>query len=90
MVKFRTFFTYNRLVNEFVGKKLRIGNENEVELEDLSTYKNRVWVQKVPFEMDDSSLKSLLERYGKVENITTSLKTFGTMMLYFQMKELSG
>ena len=68
---------YNRLIKEFVGKKMTIDAEHEVELDDLSTYKNRVRVQKVPFEMEDNTLKALLERYGKVENITLSLKKFG-------------
>ena len=77
MVKLNTFSTYDRLVKDYVGKTIVIDDEHEVELEDLSTYKNRVRVQKVPFEMDDNSLRNLLERYGKVENINTSRKTFG-------------
>ena len=77
MVKLNTFATYDRLVKDYVGKTIVIDDEHEVEVEDLSTYKNRVRVQKVPFEMDDNSLRNLLERYGKVENINTSRKTFG-------------
>ena len=77
MVKFHSFFTYNKVVKEFDGKSFTIDNDHDVEIEDLSTYKNRVRVQKVPFEMDENSLKNLLGRYGKVENVTTSLKKFG-------------
>ena len=77
MLKLHTFFVYNRLVKEFVGKKITLDNEHEIELEDLSTYKNRVRIQKVPMEIEDDTLKCLLERFGTVENISTTYKKFG-------------
>ena len=73
MIKFKTFYTNNRIVTSFGGKSIRMDDDHEFVVDDLSTYKNRVRVQKVPFGMDDSTLKALLERYGKVENISTSL-----------------
>ena len=54
-----------------------MNDNNEFELDDLSTYKNRVRVQKVPFEMEDNVLRSLMERYGRVENINTTYKKYG-------------
>ena len=71
------YFTYSRLVKDFEGMTIRLDDDTEFVVDDLSTYKNRVRVTKVPFEMDDASLRTLLERYGKVENINTSLKKFG-------------
>ena len=77
MIKFKALFTYNRIVQEFVGKPITIDDSHEFEVDDISTYKNRVQVKKVPFEMEDATLKTLLERFGKVENINTPLKRFG-------------
>ena len=77
MLKVTNWCTYNRIVKDFVGKCLAIDDENEYEIDDLSTYKNRVRVTKVPFEMSDSDLFNLMERYGKVDNITTTHKRFG-------------
>ena len=76
MLKLSTWGTYNRIVKDFVGREFIIGDDNEFEIDDLSTYKNRVRVTKVPFEMSDNELRKLLERYGKVENINTSFKKF--------------
>lgn len=77
MLKVSTWSTYNRIVKDFVGKYFVIDDDHEYEIDDLSTYKNRVKVTKVPFEMSEGDLKILLERYGKVENIITSHKKFG-------------
>ena len=77
MLKVTSWGTYNRIVKDFVGQQLVIDDENEYVIDDLSTYKNRVRVTKVPFEMSDNELKKLMERYGKVENIITSHKNFG-------------
>ena len=39
MIKLHYYYTYNRLVTDFLGKKLTIDRDHKVELEDLSTYK---------------------------------------------------
>ena len=80
LLKVSTSNTYQRLCNDFVGKTLIIDNNSEFELDDMSTYKNRVRVTNVPFEMDSDVLKCLLERYGRVENITTSYKRYGSFV----------
>ena len=56
---------------------MRLDDEHEFRVDDLSTHTNWVLVQKVTFEMNDTSLQTLLERYGKVEDINTSLERFG-------------
>ena len=63
ILKVSTSNTYLRISNDFVGKTMKIDNDNEFEVDDMSTYKNRVRVTKVPFEMHIEDLKSLLERY---------------------------
>ena len=77
MLKLTTWDTYNRIVVNFVGTSMTIDDENEYEIDDLSTYKNRVRVTKVPFEMSDEELRKLMGRYGKVENVNVPLKKFG-------------
>ena len=42
MVKLNTFSTYDRVVKDYVGTKLSIDDDYEFEVDDLSTYKNRV------------------------------------------------
>ena len=62
MLKLKTFSTYNRLIKDFEGKVTKLDDDHEFALDDLSTYKNRVRVQKVPFGMDVNTLKTLLGR----------------------------
>ena len=56
LLKVSTSNTYQRLCNDFVGKTLIIDNDSEFELDDMSTYKNRVRVTNVPFEMESDVL----------------------------------
>ena len=77
MLKLTTWGTYNRIAKDFVGNRMVIDDDNEYEIDDLSIYKNRVKVTKVPMEMKDHELRDLLERFGKVENIITTHKKFG-------------
>ena len=55
--------TYERLCRTYVGSRCTIRDDIELEVDDISTYK---------FEMENYQLRVLLERYGRVENISTS------------------
>ena len=72
MLKVASARTYERLCRTYVGARCTIGDDIELEVDDISTYKYRVCVTKVPFEMENYQLRVLLERYGRVENISTS------------------
>ena len=63
-------------------------DENKYVIDDLSTYKNRLCVTKVPFEMDDDTLKNFKEWYGKVENIVTSYKTYDNYRGMFSVERI--
>ena len=78
MLKVSTHYVYQDICRHFIGKTLKIDDDHEFEIDDLSTYKHRVRVRKVPFEMNDYALKSLMERYGRVENINPSYKRYGS------------
>ena len=62
MLKVASAEIYLRICREFVhgGYAYRISDDIEFEVDDISTYKNRVRVTKVPFEMENEELKSLL------------------------------
>ena len=44
-------------------------NGHEIEVDDLSSYKDRVKITRVPFEMSQDTLKRLLGRYGQIDRL---------------------
>ena len=69
LVKVKSEQMYDHLVSRYVGYPLRIDNNNEIEVDDLSSYKDRVNISRVPFEMSQETLESLLGRYGQVDKL---------------------
>ena len=63
MLKVASARTYERLCRTYVGARCTIGDDIELEVDDISTYK---------FEMENYQLRVLLKKYGRVENISTS------------------
>ena len=90
ILKVTTWGTYNRIVKDLVGKCLIIDDENEYEIDDLSTYKNRVRVTKVPFEMNDIDLRKLMERYGNWKTLLHLIKGLEITVMFIRMNGLSG
>ena len=60
IVKVQSEQMYNHLVIRYVGYPLRIDNENEIKVDDLSSYKTRGKLTKVPFELSTDTITSLL------------------------------
>ena len=52
--------------SNFIGRNIRIRSGYIVQVEDVSTYKTRISLTNVPFEMNNEMVKELFERYGKV------------------------
>ena len=77
MIKVRTEQMYKHLCDRYVGYPIRVDRDHEIELNDLSSYKDRVKVTRVPFEMSSSVLKDLMGRYGEVENVIMCSKRDG-------------
>ena len=50
LIKVKTQQMYEHLVSRYVGYPLRIDNSNDIEVDDLSSYQDRVNVSRVPFE----------------------------------------
>ena len=72
LVKVISTQMFDHLVNRYVGYPIRIDNEHEIEVDDVSSYKDRVKITRLPFEMPLEVLKSLLERYGQVDRVIQS------------------
>ena len=60
---------YDHLVARYVGYPIRLDRNTEFEVDDLSSYKDKVKITRVPFELSHDTLKSLLERYGQVDRL---------------------
>ena len=55
-VKLRTKQAYEHIVNRYVGYPIRVDNTHEIEVDDLSTYKDRVKVTRIFFEINKDKL----------------------------------
>ena len=48
---------------------ITVDRDHEIQIDDLSSYTDRVKVTRVPYEISRSTLKEILENYGDVENV---------------------
>ena len=69
MIKFTTDERYNFIVDNFTYRNITIAPGTVVQVEDISTYRQRVLVRDVPFEVTNDVLKALMEDYGEVTKI---------------------
>ena len=69
LIKVHSTQMFDHLVERYVGFPIRVDNDHEIEVDDVSSYKDRVKITRVPFEMSINSLKLLLERYGQVDRV---------------------
>ena len=69
MLKISSYPRYQKLCRDFVGQTISLDDKHVIQVDDLSSYKDRVRVTNVPFELHNHVLQKLLSRYGKVENI---------------------
>ena len=67
--KFTTEERYNFIVDNFTYRNITIAPGTVIQVEDISTFKQRVLVRDVPFEVTNDVLKALMEDYGEVIEI---------------------
>ena len=67
-VKFTNEITY-RKASAYHGDTFDINEHTVVKLLDISTYKVRVNIKNIPFEVPNSILQSILDRHGQVESV---------------------
>ena len=80
MVKLRNQMTYDELCLRFANETLDIEDGDrklKVRVEDLSTYRTKVIVRNVPFELTDFMLRDILVDYGEVHRINQCTRQYG-------------
>ena len=55
LVKVKSRQEYERLITRYVGYPIRIDNAHGIEVDDVSSYKDRVKITRVPFEMTQNT-----------------------------------
>ena len=71
MLKVTTEEKYQYICENFTQSEIVVEPGDEIEVSDISSYRTRVKVNDVPFELDDNTLKVILNHYGKVEKVLT-------------------
>ena len=77
MLKVRSYQMYKHLSDKFVGYPIKGGNDYKIEIYDVSSYKDRVKITRVPFEMTPKMIKDLMVQYGQVDNVIMCTKRGG-------------
>lgn len=77
LVKVKTTQKYGYLVDRFLGFPIRVDRNTDIEIDDISSYKSRVKIQRFAFEMSMETLTELLARYGEVDKVIRGKKRGG-------------
>ena len=59
---------YKQVVS-YHGDKIDIDKNTTVQLLDASTYKSRVFIRNVPFELNNGAIRRILGNYGSVDRV---------------------
>ena len=68
-VKFSNEEIYNDIVSTYNAQIFNLSENTSVQLLDISTYKIKVSIKNVPFEVPNTVLWNILQKHGKVESI---------------------
>ena len=69
LIKVHSSQMYDHIISRYLGYPIRLDNENEFEIDDLSSYKDKVKITRLPFEMSSETLKDLLGNYGQIDRL---------------------
>ena len=69
MIKVTNAAKYNFICDNLLDKHFTVAPCHVIQVEDLSSYRTRVMLDFVPFELTNESLCKLLENYGEVGRI---------------------
>ena len=84
LFKVSTHETYDRICDDFIGREIFVETGHKIRVEDISSYKTRVKISRVPFEVTNDILKKVLGGHGEVEKCEYQYKAFGK---YKRLKE---
>ena len=77
LFKVTTADRYNNISAHFAGREIPIGNGNIIQVDDISSFGTMVDITRVPFEIDNEVLKSMLENFGDIYKCQTYYRKFG-------------
>ena len=60
---------YQEICDNFTASNITVEAGVVIEVNDISSYRTRVVVRDIPFELSEDTLKLILGQYGKVERI---------------------
>ena len=76
MIKVTTKEKYNEICYNFSHRKIPVAADHVIQVEDISTFRIRVLVRDVPLEVNNDTLKELLEKFGEVSKISYMRKKY--------------
>ena len=77
MVRVRSEQMYKHICDRYVGYTIRVDKDHDIQIDDLSSYKDRVKVTRLPYEISKRKLGDILGQYGLVEKVIMCTKSEG-------------
>ena len=69
LLKLNTEEKYEEICNNFTASNISVAPGIVIEVNDISSYRTRIVVKDIPFELSEDMLKLILGEYGKVEKV---------------------
>ena len=69
LLKIKSEAKYNFICENFTRRRIVITPDLEIEVTDISTYRHRVIVKDIPFEVNFETLKKIFSLYGEVDKV---------------------
>ena len=77
LFKVTTADRYENISVHFAGREIPIGYGNIIQVDDISSYGTMVDITRVPFEIDNEVVKSMLRKFGDIYKCQTYYRKFG-------------
>ena len=68
---------YDRICEQFTGRDIPLGNNNVIQVDDISSYGTRIEISRVPFMIENNMLKIILQQYGEIYKCQNYYRKFG-------------
>ena len=68
---------YENICEHFVGRDIRIGRGNVIQVDDISSYGTMIEISRVPFGINNNVLTAMLKRFGHVYKCQSYFRQYG-------------
>ena len=68
---------YEHICKHFAGRDIPIGNNNIIQVDDISSYGTMVEISRVPFEIENNELSNMLRKFGDVSKCQSYFRQYG-------------